>query len=389
MRGSRAGSMPDGGDGARAPGALRLVEKPGAGGIGGVGRALAGQMQADHVLRQQQGAGAGECGRLVPRQPQQLRRGEAGERRHAERGGQFRAEAFQRIGLGVRAAVVPQHRRAHRPVRRVEQHRRVHLPGQPDRRDLGDRRRCLGLQARERRFHRRPPRIRVLLRRERRGVGGGERNLGAGPHCLPRIDDQRLDGRGAEIDAEEAGHVRRVSRWFAREPAQVGHALVEHLVAVARDRAPDAQRGGDLRRQGDEAFDHEVAGEAGFGQRGEHVFPVDRAAARHAAVALGEMDVGRAAGGEAQARCRCPSPRCSCGRCRDAPPCSQRRCGRAGRASAPRCSADASRSGCTAPAQASCQARPPGAPPAAAPRRSPRIPPRWARRPICSRAPNR
>ena len=102
-------------------------------GVRHVGRVLAGQAQAQVVLRQQHARDAREDVRLVRRHPQQLRRGEAGHREiagdRARRAARARSSSAHSRGA---AAVVPQDRRAQHAVARVEQRRAVHLPGEAD-----------------------------------------------------------------------------------------------------------------------------------------------------------------------------------------------------------------------------------------------------------------
>ena len=112
--GSHAGSISSVVEHLVAPAPLRDVEQQRARGVGDVDRALAGQLQPHVVLGQHHVRDARVVVRLVLAQPQQLRRGEAGQRAVA---GQLdepvEADALLDLrALGGGALVVPEDRRA-------------------------------------------------------------------------------------------------------------------------------------------------------------------------------------------------------------------------------------------------------------------------------------
>ena len=144
------------------PVARAHVEQQRAGGVRGVGRALAGELEPHVVLRQQHARDARVRVRLVVAQPQDLRRLEAGERGIAGQLEQpLRADALgDLVALGRGALVVPQQRRADHRAARVEEHGPVHLAGEAEPDDLvgagrGD--------LRQHRLRRLPPVGRLLL----------------------------------------------------------------------------------------------------------------------------------------------------------------------------------------------------------------------------------
>ena len=96
-----------------APPPPRDVEEQRPGSVGGVDRALPGEPEADVVLRQQDVRDPRVDVRLVPAQPEQLRRREAGERAVAGQLDQaLQADALLDLrALGAGALVVPEDRR--------------------------------------------------------------------------------------------------------------------------------------------------------------------------------------------------------------------------------------------------------------------------------------
>jgi hypothetical protein len=95
---------------------------------------------------------------------------------------------------------------------RVEQHRTVHLPRQADatKRVQGLRVACRKLV--HRRFECRPPGSRVLLRPERLRARNAERRACRGDDAMLLRQQQQLELRRAEIDAEEHGGFRTAAR---------------------------------------------------------------------------------------------------------------------------------------------------------------------------------
>ena len=148
--------------------------------------------------------------RLVPAQPQQLRRGEPGQCAVA---GQLdepgEADALLDLrALGGGALVVPQDRGAQHALLGVEDDEPVHLPRQTDR--------PFGQPAQDA-FGGAPPVLRLLLRPA--GMWPPERVLRArrGEHVPLLVNGDALDGRGADIEADERRHVTRRAR---RTPAR-------------------------------------------------------------------------------------------------------------------------------------------------------------------------
>ena len=174
-----------------------------------VGGALAGELQADKSLGRRSEAARAQRPGSWRGQPEQLRRREAGHRRarRAMRASSGTPRAWSSAALGLGAAVVPQDGRPQRPVGRVEQHRAVHLAREADRGHAGHLARCA----------RRASRSRALATAchqssgscsEASGAGwrGRERHARLAEDGLGLVDEDDLDRRGAEVDAEEARH---------------------------------------------------------------------------------------------------------------------------------------------------------------------------------------
>ena len=125
------------------PGAAGDVEQQRPGRVGDVRRPLAGQPQPDVVLRQHDPRDPAVGVRLVPAQPEELRRREPRQRPVAgQRDQPLEPDALLDLGaLGPGALVVPEDRRPHDAAGRVERDEAVHLAGEPDPRDLARRRR--------------------------------------------------------------------------------------------------------------------------------------------------------------------------------------------------------------------------------------------------------
>jgi len=159
----------------------------------------AGELVDDIVLRQHDLRDAVEQLRLVLFHPQQLRRGEAGER---DVRGQLR-ELFpanvlvEPIRLIRRAPVVPQDRGAEHVVIFIQRDQTVHLPADAD---AGDLRGVVPVQQRREPLRDGVPPVRGRLLRPA-GVREGERILARdGVEDIPRlIHEQQLHRRGAEV----------------------------------------------------------------------------------------------------------------------------------------------------------------------------------------------
>src|SRR5689334_1309917 len=167
-------------------------------------------------------------------QPQQLRRGEPGQRAVARQLDET-VEADQRldlVALGLRALVVPEDRRADHRVGRVQRHQPVHLPGQADPGDLAVD------QPVQRLLGRPPPVLGILLRparpRRRERIG----DLAPLEHGAVLADRDRLDRRSPHIDAGHGAH------WWRTVPERAfeGRADVAYMkwrvIAVLPTRLP-------------------------------------------------------------------------------------------------------------------------------------------------------
>ena len=117
-----------------APAPVRDVEEEGSRRVGGIGRLLAEEPEADVILREQDVGDSPVDVRLVPAQPEELRRREAGQRAVARQLDQpFEADPLLDLGaLGGRPLVVPEDRRAQDAPFGVERHEPVHLAREPD-----------------------------------------------------------------------------------------------------------------------------------------------------------------------------------------------------------------------------------------------------------------
>ncbi|CAJ5200009.1 Uncharacterised protein [Burkholderia pseudomallei] len=192
------------------PVAARRVEPQRARRVGRVGHLLARELQAQIILRHQHARDPAEHIGLVPRDPQQLRRGEA---RHREVAGDRmqlgRARFEQRAFVGA-AHVVPQDRGAQHAIAAIEQHRAVHLAGQPDAAHRGERLRMARAQRGERGERAGPPVVRMLLGPARMRARDGKRRARRADDGAVGRKQQHLHFGGAEIDAEV--HERKAVR---------------------------------------------------------------------------------------------------------------------------------------------------------------------------------
>ncbi len=202
-----AGRQPGriGGRGARqigCPGARRLIEPQGSGGVRHIGAELPVQAVADPVFGREDAGNAGMGRRLVPRQPQQFRRAEPGMGRHPCDAPDIRMGAGQGGGLGMGAPVVPQHHRADHGCVRVQQHRPVHLAREANGAHL-----CpVGSAARRQRGaggnDSAPPVLGVLLAGIVVRACDLQRNRFRAQGAQGRIAQKHLDRRGADVDAQ-------------------------------------------------------------------------------------------------------------------------------------------------------------------------------------------
>ena len=169
--------------------------------VGRLADGFAGQLQPQPVLRQQHARGAGEQVGLVLGDPHQLRRGETGHREVAGDVGGCPVRGARARARARGAAVVPQDRRTQHRIVRVEQHGAVHLPGQADPRATASSR-LPDDSARTAVLCRAPPIVGVLLGPQRARAGQRERRRSLADEGAILVDEDRLDARRAEIDAE-------------------------------------------------------------------------------------------------------------------------------------------------------------------------------------------
>ena len=122
------------------PVALGHIEQQHAAGVAHFGGKFARQPAANFILGQQHLGQLVEVLRLVVSQPQDLRGGEAGQRRVGDQLDQLLAPAgppLDFLALGLRPLIVPEQRPANDLAALVEKHRAVHLPRQADRLHVG------------------------------------------------------------------------------------------------------------------------------------------------------------------------------------------------------------------------------------------------------------
>ena len=181
---------------ARVEGARRGIEEPGARRVARLHRELAGEPQVHPVVRQQDVREPREVLGLVALQPQDLRRGETGRDRAAERRGQLTC-------FGGGARVAPELGWAENAPIAVERDEAVLLTGDADARDARE-----VDVARERaraRAHGVPPGVGVLLggagREVREEVVGARRARDDGARI--DVDDEGLRALRADVEAEE------------------------------------------------------------------------------------------------------------------------------------------------------------------------------------------
>ena len=202
-----------------------------AGGIGKIAGAFAGHAQAQIILGQKHGLGAGEHVGFVAAQPEQLRRGEAG---HGAIAGDrpHRNGCLQLGTFRLRAAVVPEDGRPQHALAGVEQHRAVHLPGQADGGDARG-------EIRKSRHHRAggaPPVVGVLLAVFRLGAANGKRLARLAHEGAVFVDHHRLYCGGAEVDAEIHG-LARLGSLGEKPPAPAGYCAGRAPLPCARSLA--------------------------------------------------------------------------------------------------------------------------------------------------------
>src|SRR5215203_1557704 len=144
---------------------------------------------------------------LVPANPQQLGRREAGQRTVAGELDQAVQpyEGLDLLAFGAGALVVPQDRGADHRIGGVERHQSVHLPREPDSRHLTVH------EPVERYLRCAPPVLRVLLGPAR--VRHREPIAGFAPreHLAVLADGDRLDGARPDVEPDRRAHQRTPS----------------------------------------------------------------------------------------------------------------------------------------------------------------------------------
>jgi hypothetical protein len=193
------------------PRAARDVEPQRAGGVRGVARVFAAQAQAQPVLGQQHLRRRGEHVGLVRAHPQHLGRGEPGHRAVAGDLFERRDRARERFAFGAAAAVVPEDGRPQHAIVCTEEHGAMHLPGRPERAHRRHRLRVGVAQAQQRAIERGPPVVGMLLAPQRPLAADRERLRGAADDAMRVVEQQRLQLRGAEVDAEKHPSAHRRS----------------------------------------------------------------------------------------------------------------------------------------------------------------------------------
>ena len=176
------------------------VEPKGSGGVGHLGDVVAGQHQADVVLRQKDHGDAVEDLGLMVTEPLQLRGGEAG---HRDVAGDAAAVGEGGLDLGAfraGASVVPQDGGAQDRVVGVEADRAVHLAGEADAAQLAE---AMGLgQGVDRGEHAGPPVGGVLFGPAGMRARDFEMMAGLADQRLIRVEERGFDRGCSDVDAE-------------------------------------------------------------------------------------------------------------------------------------------------------------------------------------------
>ena len=191
-----------------APAPVGDVEEKRPGRIGDVDRVLAGEAVAHVVLRQEDVTDPGVRLGLVPAEPEELRRREAGERAIS---GQLEqpVEAEPLLDLGAfraGALVVPEDRGPKHVTVLVEDDEAVHLAREAER--------AVVPELAERRLRSQPPVFGILFgparSRCRERVGA----LGTGEHLAGRRERERLDAARPDVEPGERPHAWQPSDVF-------------------------------------------------------------------------------------------------------------------------------------------------------------------------------
>jgi len=187
------------------------VEQQRAGRVAHLRGVLTCQPQPDVVLRQQHLERALEDARIMPADPEDLRRREARQRDvvdHADEPGPPAGEALDFLALGRRPLVVPQQGGAQRLPGAVHEDAAVHLTAEPDAGDLGRTDAGLPADVADAADDGPPPVVRVLLRPAGPRRVDGVFRARRGQNLALRVAEQRFRGGCADVDPEQKRHSR-------------------------------------------------------------------------------------------------------------------------------------------------------------------------------------
>ena len=188
------------------PPARARVEESGAGGVGDVGGDLAGQAEADVVLRTAKYRHPGEVLRLLIAQPEDLAAGIASEHpvvRVRKQAGQSAGALGDPIALLLRALVAPEHGRADDAQVAVERHQPVHLSGKAQSGDGGPVDRRAGQNRAQAAHDAAVPVGGILLRPAGARRGEGVFLRGRCEHGAGFVHGDALRAGGSDVEADQ------------------------------------------------------------------------------------------------------------------------------------------------------------------------------------------
>ena len=194
------------------PLAPRHIEPARSGGIGHVADPLAREAQTHVVLRQQHMRGTAEHLRLVPRHPEQFRRGEPRHHDVAGDGARRRLASLELEAFFGRTPVVPENGRPQRLITSIEQRCAVHLAGETHGAHPGT---CSSRQREHCLYARLPPVAWILLGESRCGAIHLEGRGGLRSDDAVLIEQHRLDAGGADVysEVQRAAPVLKSAGW--------------------------------------------------------------------------------------------------------------------------------------------------------------------------------
>ena len=204
------------------PATVPYVKQQGTRGVGDFHGEFAGHAEPDVVLGQQNLLDAVIDIRFVVADPDQLGRGEAFEGRigHPVHQVLFASLFRDPAALIGRPRIAPQDGRPEHLVPFIQQDRTVHLARQADPGD-GFGRHAGGAHGFAHCVRRRaPPVRRILFGPVGTGRVQGDLLEGPGRQAAPFVDDDRLDPRGADVDADQVSHGWIVACLYRAIPAQ-------------------------------------------------------------------------------------------------------------------------------------------------------------------------